>query len=60
MCVSELCVRETAGQEEEEEEDRTGVHNKKQAPHTKMWGTQVWPKDGCRTLNRAIASPVKS
>ena len=47
VCVSKLCVRELCVCERvvcerggrtrrEEEEERTGVHNQKQEPHTKM------------------------
>jgi hypothetical protein len=56
-------VRERAGQVEEEEEDGTGMHNQKQAPTQRCgehrFGGSI-ESDGCRTLNRAITSPVKS
>ena len=50
LCVKELCVcdkvmceREEAigGEDMDEEEKRTGEHNRKTSHHTKMWGKIV-------------------
>ena len=40
LCVRELCVRELCAREGRRRTDgtRTGVHNQKQEPHTKIWG----------------------